>query len=136
MQKCGYKGHFQTQCRTRAEKRNQKGTGKNAAPPNKRSSIERGETVDYIFHIDDDNVILSSVCNVEVEMIIDSGRKCNILNDSAWQTLKKSRVQVSDQVIMPDKKFLAYGSNRPLTVLGSFVANLSIGTKNQRTTFL
>ncbi|XP_060808083.1 uncharacterized protein LOC132903525 [Amyelois transitella] len=144
--KCGYIGHFQGQCRTRASKRKSK---QNNSKPYKRAKIhekpkserksdrkdDNPSEVDYIFHVDDDSVVSCQVGGVNVEVLIDSGSKRNIINDETWSYLKKNKVVVMNQVKSPKKTFMAYGSMKPLTVLGAFDANIAVGTKNKAATF-
>lgn len=60
-------------------------------------------------------------------MLIDSGSRCNIINDVTWEILKSKGVLVTNQVRNPDKKFIAYGSQHPLTVLGCFDSTITVG---------
>ncbi|CAB3220156.1 unnamed protein product [Arctia plantaginis] len=129
--KCGFKGHFQKHCRTRANKRK----SSNFPPNNKykkpkvESSQNKGSTsVDYIFHIDDDAMIDCQVGGVQIQMLIDSGSKSNIINDRTWEYMKQSQVRVSNQEKLSDKTFLAYGAKEPLKVLGSFEAPIKVGS--------
>lgn len=143
--KCGYIGHFQTCCKTRASKRKNKlgnnrslkrtktqHTDKSKATEN---SIAKSSEIDYIFHIDEDSVIGCLIGGVNVEVLIDSGSKHNIINDQTWSYLKQNKVVVTNQTKTPEKTFMAYGSKEPLTVLGAFDANIAIGTENTTATF-
>lgn len=145
--KCGFTGHFRKQCKTRASKRlssqtpqrhnNPKRmkpeTSKDKEPENKTKTKET--SVDYIFHIDDDSVIECQIGGVDVELLIDSGSKCNIVNDETWRHLKECHVVVSNQQKSPDKTFMAYGSKEPLTILGSFDATITAGKCTKTATF-
>ncbi|XP_022826077.1 uncharacterized protein LOC111363865 [Spodoptera litura] len=60
--KCGFKGHFQKHCKTRAHKRkstnlSSKNSNKNKKPRFESPKNTDATTVDYIFHIDDDATI-------------------------------------------------------------------------------
>ncbi|KAL4720998.1 hypothetical protein ACJJTC_015381 [Scirpophaga incertulas] len=85
------------------------------------------EEVDYIFHLDGDESIICSIGEVDVEMLIDSGSKCNIINDVTWELLKSKGIRVNNQVKNPDKIFMAYGSQHPLIVLGCFDSSINVG---------
>ncbi|KAL7297755.1 hypothetical protein TKK_0008790 [Trichogramma kaykai] len=105
--KCGFLGHFRSQCRTKATKR------KSDIPPyndkRKQYKTKDQESVDYIFNInDDDEVIICNIGGVNTEMIIDSGSKCNILSDTAWENLKQNKVKVLCQTKTPNRTFMAY----------------------------
>ncbi|KAG6440823.1 hypothetical protein O3G_MSEX001465 [Manduca sexta] len=149
--KCGYVGHFRNQCKTRTSKRkNSRSTfnkdlhkrlklGKtdNEKFNNNNTSKTKpvSTNIDYIFHIDDDAPLKCNIGGVGVDMIIDSGSKCNILSDKTWEYLKECKVHVSNQIANPDKTFVAYGSNTPLTVIGSFEATIRVKNEIQTGTF-
>ncbi|XP_043471652.1 uncharacterized protein K02A2.6-like [Leptopilina heterotoma] len=83
--------------------------------------------IDYIFHIDDDATITCQIGGVNLEMLIDSGSKCNIICEKSWDFLKSQNCKVKSQDRNPDKIFMAYGANEPLTVLGLFEAEIRVG---------
>ncbi|KAG7302949.1 hypothetical protein JYU34_012943 [Plutella xylostella] len=127
--KYGFIGHFRTCCRTRANKRKSdeitaKEDGVRGA---KRQKTKPVEEVDYIFHIDGDDTITCTLGDVQIDMLIDSGSKCNIISDVAWENLKSSGIRVENQIKNPDKKLMAYGSDKPLNVLGSFDSIIVVG---------
>lgn len=82
--------------------------------------------VNYIFHIDDDAEIVCLVGGVNVNMLIDSGSKNNIINDKTWKYLKSNNGIVTNQQQGSDQIFMAYGSKNPLNVLGTFEASKKI----------
>lgn len=150
--KCGFIGHFRKQCLTRANKRlssvpitnnntykrfkstkKDDDKSKNTFSNNKTASVKTN--IDYIFHIDDDISISCSLGGVKVDMIIDSGSKCNILSEKTWKNLKACKIGVRNQTASPDKTFVAYGSNQPLIVIGSFDADIRIGHRVHTGTF-
>lgn len=88
-----------------------------------------------MFHIDSDCNILCKVGGVPIEMIIDSGSKCNILKDETWNHLKASNVTVFNQVKKPNKIFMPYGSTKPLDVLGCFDAEIDVNNNIVKATF-
>lgn len=133
--KCGFKGHFQKQCRTRAQKRKREhGKIPEKSAPNAKI-LKTNTEIDYIFHIDADDTINCQIGGVEVPLLIDSGSKCNILTDRTWSHLKTLAVQVSNQQKSTDRVFMAYGSRNPLNVLGSFEANVTAGSEEHKATF-
>lgn len=95
--KCKYIGHFQSQCRTRADKRKLDfDRNKNVKKPKYYKKPENGtqkEKIDYIFHIDDDDVVNCELGGVMIDMIIDSGSKCNIISSKTWTQLKDCNVK-------------------------------------------
>lgn len=137
--KCKYIGHFQSQCRTRADKRKLDfDRNKNVKKPKYYKKPENGtqkEKIDYIFHIDDDDVVNCELGGVMIDMIIDSGSKCNIISSKTWTQLKDCNVKKKKQVKNPNKTFMAYGSQTPLTVLGSFEACIKVGVNSKQAVF-
>lgn len=134
--KCGFKGHFLKQCRTRAQKRKKENIPK--MPAKSDSDFKKLKTsteIDYIFNIDADDTVNCQIGGVEVPLLIDSGSKCNILTDKTWNHLKTHAVQITNQQQSTDRVFMAYGSTNPLKVLGSFEANIIIGSVGHEATF-
>lgn len=136
--KCGYKGHFLKMCRTRANKR--KPNPRDQKTNSKKRRFEKNDTegpsgkknksdavIDYIFHIDEDAAISCQIGGVDVDLLIDSGSKCNIISEKSWNLMKAKNVIVTNQEKKPDKTFMSYGSKDPLTVLGSFEAEICVG---------
>lgn len=142
--KCGYIGHFASQCRTRANKRKSQNMNDNKSFKKKktegknykdRKNDKDTNKIDYIFHIDEDVLINCELGGVNVDMIIDSGSKCNIISGETWSFLKSHNIEVQNQIKTPNKKFMAYGSQVPLTVLGSFEAAIKIGSNSKKAVF-
>lgn len=125
--KCGFIGHFRKCCRTRASKRKSDPPPQAVNAKRVKANRPKQEEIDYIFHLDGDDSITCSLGHVEIDMLIDSGSKCNIINDVTWEILKSKGIRVENQVKNPEKKFVAYGSQHPLTVLGSFDTSITIG---------
>lgn len=94
----------------------------------KKPRSNSAEEVDYIFHLDGEVIITCTLGGAKVNMLIDSGSKCNIICDATWEILKTNKVHVVEsQVKCPDKKFMAYASQNPLVVLCSFVSTVMVG---------
>lgn len=149
---CGKIGHFKAHCKTnplkrKFEEKTKQDKSRQDAKKFKRSdkevrNIEEYEgkhsgddTVDYVFNIDDDAVVTCKVGGAEVNMLIDSGCKHNLITDKTWTELKKKKVKVTDQIPRPEKTFLAYGSKTPLKLLGSFRSEIEIANKSKNTIF-
>lgn len=81
--------------------------------------------------IGSDNEICCQIGGVQAKAIIDSGSKCNLIDESTWQNMKKSNVKVTNKKRESDRSFRAYGG-QALTVLGTFDAVLQI--KNKKVT--
>lgn len=138
--KCGYRGHLYKQCKTKAGKRklnkhpSHSNPKRNRVKERSKDNEDEGE-VNYVFHIDSDCNILCKVGGVPIEMIIDSGSKCNILQEETWNHLKASNVTVFNQVKKPNKIFMPYGATKPLDVLGCFDAEIVVNNKIVKATF-
>lgn len=135
--KCGKKGHYAKCCLSgKPFKRSNPDSHKLNVPAKKsRHSETNNEEIDYVFHLDDDTNIKCILGGIEANLLIDSGSKCNLITDKTWNQLKSQKINVHDQVKSPDKVFLAYGSNQPLVVLGSFKTTIRIHDKNEVATF-
>lgn len=152
--KCGYKGHYQKYCRTNPRKRHrsydtldgardkrsqsasyQKArkitSNSSRSTPDEEIDNMDEEKIDYVFHIDNDTVITCNLGGIPVDMLIDSGSNCNILDDGTWSCLKRQNIKVCEQVKNPSKLLFAYGSKIPLNILGSFKAEISVGGNSE-----
>lgn len=67
-------------------------------------------------------------------MLIDSGSRCNVITEKTWQFLKESKIYVTNQIRKPNKILVPYGNKKPLDVIGSFNAIISVGEKNKEST--
>lgn len=103
--KCGFVGHFRKYCKTRAIKRKGNLQTQNEKATKKFKSNSKSEVVDYIFYFDGGDSVTCLVGDVETEMIIDSGCKCNIICDVSWKILKSKGVHVENQVKKWHKEF-------------------------------
>lgn len=147
--KCGILGHFRNQCRTKQtqkrklegeESSNSQGIKKKNRTTNnieETANISTDERkVDYIFNIENDARVTCNIGGTNVEMLIDSGCKHNLITGQTWARMKRDNAQVTNQDPNPDKTFVAYGSETPLKVLGSFKATIKLaGTSQNNTTF-
>lgn len=128
--RCGIIGHYKDYCKTKLQKRKIQSKNDEQTDRTKRQRIDKSykntEEVDYIFHLDEDETVKCKVGGVVIEMLIDSGSKCNIITDRTWEYLKNHKVKVTNQINNPDKILLPYGSQKPLDVLGAFDANITI----------
>jgi len=77
--KCNLIGHFREYCKTRQKRifDNKIGT----KPKKYKQDSIKTEKVDYIFHLDEYSLINCSIGGVKIEMLIDSGSKCNVITD-------------------------------------------------------
>ena len=75
----------------------------------------------------DEKYLLVTIGDVEVEMFIDSGATCNILDRQLWEFLKKNSIKC--KCYFTEKKIYAYGSKEPLKLAGGFKAKVSFNNK-------
>lgn len=131
--KCGIIGHFKDYCRTKLQKRKTQANSDEKTDRSKRQRLSKPykntDEVDYIFHLDDDATVTCKIGGVAVEMLIDSGSKCNIITEKTWNYLKGHKIKAINQIKKPDKILLPYGSQKPLEILGSFDASITIDNK-------
>ncbi|XP_038106540.1 uncharacterized protein K02A2.6-like [Culex quinquefasciatus] len=130
--KCGANGHFAVMCLTGPKRK-----FRDEAGPSKRWKTERIREVrtdeskppeSFIFNIGDQNeMIWLRVGGVLLHVLVDSGCKKNIVDESSWKYLKANGVQVTNQQVNCEEIFLPYGSQaKPLTTLGKFDAIVTI----------
>ena len=68
------------------------------------------------------------VGGVPVEMVIGSGTSANVIDKNLWENLKKKHIKCTSR--RNTKKLYAYGSIAPLTVIGTFTAEVNIAGKH------
>lgn len=84
---------------------------------------------------EEEELITCRIGGVEVIMLIDSGSKHNLIDDTTWELMKLKGVNITNQRTDSDKRFLAYG-RIPLKLITAFDATLEIedGSELLRTT--
>lgn len=131
--KCGGRYHFSRKCRSK--KRAWSATPKQEKNDNdskentKRAKSETvqnvsDEEVNYVFHISTagkSNEVICKIGGVNTSVVIDSGSRYNLLDESKWLQLKVMRIRVAKQNMECEKIFKAYGGYQ-LTVIGTFEA--------------
>lgn len=73
----------------------------------------------------DDELIRCRVGGVNIEMLIDSGSKYNLIDDATWSTMNMRNVKANNLRLDTSKKFLAYGKV-PLKLVAVFDAEIEI----------
>lgn len=82
-----------------------------------------------LFHLDGKRSVALDVGGVEVNFIIDTGADEDVLSIDDWKKLKQTGFKMFDVRKGSDKIFRAYGSYKPLTVLGE--VDVEVRHKNQ-----
>lgn len=144
--KCKKVGHFQSACRSKPPMNNASQDRKRkSAYPNNRDFGNSSKRPRNIFNIDeanqrdpvfedlpvynvgdnDEELITCRVGGVHIVMLIDSGSKHNLIDDTTWELMKLKDVQITNQRVDQEKRFLAYG-RIPLKLITTFDATLEI----------
>ncbi|XP_055584948.1 uncharacterized protein K02A2.6-like [Uranotaenia lowii] len=90
----------------------------------------------YAFYSgNESNVIACVIGGVSVEMLVDSGADANLISGEMWQKMKSEQIEVFTSKKGSSRILRAYGSMAPLVILGSFVANISVGDQRIRAEF-
>lgn len=150
--KCGKSDHFAKKCMTRStNKRGPSDRIKDEEPPNKqtRESVQMIENPLMISMADSDddvfmvqpsissgasNTIWCTIGSIEVQAVVDSGSKFNIIDRETWMDLKAKGVETISRKKEVDIGFRSYGGHR-LKFLGMFESILKIASKEIKATF-
>lgn len=140
---CKCYGHFEKLCR-----KAKRPVGKDAGriiraveeTPNPETTKSEPESTEakvyYAFYSgNESNVIPCVVGGVSLEMLIDSGADANLISGEMWQKLKNEKVVVFSSTKGSSRILRAYGSQKPLVILGSFIADISVGEQCIRAEF-
>lgn len=82
-----------------------------------------------LFHLEGKRSVALDVGGVEVNFIIDTGADEDVLSIDDWKKLKQTGLKMFDVRKGSDKFFRAYGSYKPLTVLGE--VDVEVRHRNQ-----
>ncbi|XP_062699679.1 uncharacterized protein K02A2.6-like [Aedes albopictus] len=102
------------------------------------SESTTGETgkVYYAFYGgNESNVLPGVVGGIPIELLVDSGADVNLIRFETWQTMKEKKVRVIRSVKGCNKTLKGYGNDTPLDVVGSFVAEITVGSKTATAEF-
>ncbi|XP_062713896.1 uncharacterized protein K02A2.6-like [Aedes albopictus] len=138
---CKVTGHFESCCRLRGSK-------KKALPDKDRiRAVEEDkvagppvqhnpEKTYYAFYSGNDtNVLSCEVGGVKLDLLIDSGSDANLIPDTVWESLKQDKIRVRQCVKGSARILKGYASDMPLPILGTFVADVKVGTKSTAAEF-
>ncbi|XP_062550554.1 uncharacterized protein K02A2.6-like [Armigeres subalbatus] len=94
------------------------------------SNSEGSTKVYYAFYGgNESNILDCTVGGVPMEVLIDSGADANLIRIETWEMLKNEKVQVMKSTKGCSRVLKGYGSDKPLSVVGTFEAEVSIGGK-------
>ncbi|XP_055613617.1 uncharacterized protein K02A2.6-like [Uranotaenia lowii] len=149
---CKTHGHFEKQCRKRKllhtgpSERKQVRVIETVSTDNAlrveplENEYKENSTPDKVYYAfysgNESNVLTCVVGGIPTQMLVDSGADANLISEVAWTKMKKDNVAVYSSMKGSNRVLRAYGSNNPLTILGSFVADISVGVKTVQAEFL
>ncbi|XP_055605879.1 uncharacterized protein K02A2.6-like [Uranotaenia lowii] len=81
------------------------------------------------------NVVPGRIGGIPVQLLIDSGADANLIKPETWEMLKSRKVHVRSSFRGSSKVLKGYGSDKPLTIVGSFVAEIVVGMKKTEAEF-
>ncbi|XP_055843475.1 uncharacterized protein LOC129910216 [Episyrphus balteatus] len=90
-----------------------------------------------VFMVDNNEVYNTIWCNiggVDVEVIVDSGTKRNIIDRLSWIELKAKNIQMSERTNEVDFQFRGYGGHK-LNILGKFAAFIKVPNRESYAEF-
>lgn len=67
--------------------------------------------------------------NVKIDFVIDSGSPINAITEEDWSHLQKLKAILKDVRVGNGRKFQAYASQAPLTILHTFRARIRINNE-------
>ncbi|XP_062557380.1 uncharacterized protein LOC134222253 [Armigeres subalbatus] len=148
--RCNKPGHFQSVCKTKSYTVNSGNFDrKRKAVISNNQGPSRPAKFRPVFNIDEqreetkredhavynvggsDEVITCNVGGVDIKMLIDSGSKHNLIDDTTWQLMKLRDVKSFNERFDHEKRFLAYG-RVPLKLVTVFDADLEIEDGDRR----
>lgn len=144
--RCQQLNHFESVCRTWKRKHDSVAVGKqrrvynieHQSEPREKSNEEPDDTeehekVYYAFYGgNESNVLNGTIGGIPVNMLIDSGADANLVRLETWEMMKNKKVHVLKSSKGSSRVLKGYGNDKPLDVVGTFEAEVSIGS---RTTF-
>lgn len=155
---CGRKDHFARQCFVKDKpvtknfgKRKRPNDDENADDSNqvKREPVQMVETTttEHAKNVEDeyedlfcmepalvDNKIWCTIGGVDVEVVVDSGSRYNVIDRASWMELKAKNIQTSHRQKEIDINFRAYGGV-PLKFLGMITTVVQISQKQLEANF-
>jgi len=124
--RCGLGGHFEAVCKTKLVpgKPQQNHFASHSKSVKKQVRCVEEQPIDdkpeYVFSLSQEEKghVALDVGGVVIEMLIDSGASCNVIDQCTWNMMKKKQVKCESR--KSTKEIYAYGSETPLKVIGMF----------------
>ncbi|XP_041786627.1 uncharacterized protein K02A2.6-like [Anopheles merus] len=130
---CKKLGHFEQMCRKFMEKGPTKrqiraiDESSEAKQPKTEEETHSSKVYYAFYSVNESNVISCMLGGVSLEMMVDSGADANLIPSEMWEELKNRNIAVVSSTKRSSKILRAYGSKKPLTILGTFVAEVAVG---------
>lgn len=91
---------------------------------------ENSTKVYYAFYGGNESNTLDCVIGgISLKVLIDSGADANLIRMETWNMMKQERIQVLKSSKGCSRVLKGYGSDRPLSIVGTFEAKVTIGRK-------
>lgn len=140
---CKRVGHFGSRCRFRKFKEKNTIPSKvrmiepqqSPSTPDASGDTGVGKTYYAFYSGNETNVIECAIGGVKLDLLIDSGSDANLITDEAWESLKQAKVVVHQSTKGSSKVLKGYASDRPLPIIGTFVAEIIAGERSARALF-
>lgn len=90
----------------------------------------------YAFYAgNESNTVNCVIGGILHPMLVDSGADANLITDGAWETFKSAGIEVIHSEKGSNRVLKSYANNIPLTVLGTFKAVVTVGSKSVQAEF-
>ncbi|XP_062541844.1 uncharacterized protein LOC134209837 [Armigeres subalbatus] len=149
--KCKSKGHFARCCdrfqkffkqRPRFTNTRKQETGENIRRFDKKpkfiheiEDVTKPVEIRELFHLNGKRLIQATVGGAALQFVVDTGADEDVLSEADWNTLKQVGFEAFGARRGSNKVFNAYGSNKPLQVLGEVDVKIQIDGSSCYTTF-
>lgn len=104
----------------------------------KQLNVDTGD--DYAFALRDEirvlereEVISANIGGVEIDLLVDSGSRCNIIDQKTWESLKSRGIRCTSRKV--SKIAFPYGKKEEIKIFGEFDCEIKVGNKVTRTVF-
>ncbi|XP_055640002.1 uncharacterized protein K02A2.6-like isoform X1 [Toxorhynchites rutilus septentrionalis] len=91
------------------------------------ANAEDSKRTYYAFYSgNNSNMIKCVVGGINLEMLVDSGAEVNLVSELAWERLKAEGIRIKSSERGSMHVLKGYASDQPMTILGTFVADIAI----------
>jgi hypothetical protein len=135
---CHRTGHFSICCNSRPQRKggftrqgDSRGKGRFGVRAINEFEPDVESTAEYIFHIGGtvSKTVMCVVGGVEINVLIDSGTRRNLIPVNTWERMKREGVKTRQMHKGSDVSFKAYGQSEVIPVRGRFEAEVELNGK-------